>query len=61
MAACEKNKLNKPTIIDFGVGKMTITVEPGSSITVNEVVKALENLSMVVHLQRVINALNQLK
>ena len=49
------------TTIDFGVGKITINVEPGSSITVTEVVETLESLAMTVPLQRVINALNRLK
>ena len=55
-----KVKPNTKTI-DFGVGKMTVTVEPGSSITVVEVVEALESLAMTIPLQRVITALNRLK
>jgi len=55
-----KQKPNTTTI-DFGIGSMTIYVQPGSSITVNELVDALEKLAMVVPLQQVINVLNRLK
>lgn len=57
MSKVQSNK----TEIDFGIGKMTITIEPGSSITLIEVVEALQSLAMTVPLQKVINALNRIK
>lgn len=57
----KKDLKSNTTTIDFGVGKLTCTIEPGCAITVTEVVEALESVAMTVPLQHIINAINRLK
>lgn len=42
-------------IIDFGIGKIAITLQPGCSIVLNELVDALQEIAMTVPLQRVVD------
>jgi len=53
----EKQKTEQ---IDFGIGKIKIFVQPGSSLVIDDLIKALSNVAMVVPLQQVVDKINSL-
>lgn len=47
--------------IDFGTGKLYYSIEPGSAITVNEIMHALSDVAMVVPLTHIAEAIKKLQ
>lgn len=45
-------------IIDFGIGKIAVTLQPGCSLDIVDFIKAIEAAAMVVPVRRLTQAIN---